>query len=1047
MLCDIWELYPNFVENQQGLANHILLLIKKAIRDQHKSLKMVALTYLFRLLSKFAAEKNNYAPIIYKILTFSLVEHHEDISVREHILINFCDVLERFSSMPLEVIVDPLAKLIQSAYNSTYILNLPDFQFFDVVASHTKLQTKQAVVLLDLLARIYLDQICFAHLAEGAFIKIASRFLEDEPVQEYLLEFGKLSLSKYYNSMSRRKSKDRFLKQFESYEMKHDLFIGPQHITPEMELQILHSQHRALIVNMLRDIIQLEAGNVNGQYKTLIAYSNSQIKNVTKKDDNGMKFLLGMYGNADQIIRDYENIVNPAQVKMIDYRKLDYSNVRQSSQNPLTMTSNIEPEVTIRASYNYAAAKNTEITPRKDSRAVYESIIQKAGTMETNASPREPVEAKTRVASQPVESAAPNAEVVVKGQRRARNVKAVTNNQLSVEDRETSISKSPPNPKNNRSLTQGNESTYQRKAAYRNERGQEVFLFEDFEQKNPKPTKKKALAPTERDLLLAAKAINELQEFKRKKVEEKFTQMMNEEYNKNREEKIKNTLKRKLEERKKELGVRGRSPVRDPLITETDDDISPQKLKLKMLEVPYTLESINVINFEEEEDFQKEAISICIKQNIKKFHYLHNKYSHVAGAYQKPSSFDKLKLQYNTVNSATICKFIKDFEFSAVITKEEVVHIYRLVNSKILSHEELQPLNFDGFVKFITQLAIYIYTKTPFDQEIFSYADCLKKFMDVISTFAKQRGSPKNSLDDEGHVPGGVSKAELFKLNEEIKANPNMTLPAGSKKVLENTVQYDYHLSHSLPIPKKYKIVYELLDEILEGMFQTHIIEPKALITTHMKVVGAVKPIMLQPIKRKVETEADQVMNLTVIGGREVSQEKAVKEVSKRRMSFDIPKEKPQGKIVNQVILQKIKKMEEDKKKQEELDKKRYKRQAELFEKMEEVKRAKQEAELRRIEEQRAAEKEKEEHDKWKNEMRKKELEKKKKAVEIYKVELLERIQKEEQIKKEEEQAAKARHLAEVNVQVKQKTETMVGVGFMGFINNSFSKKCWKKRK
>ncbi len=181
-------------------------------------------------------------------------------------------------------------------------------------------------------------------------------------------------------------------------------------------------------------------------------------------------------------------------------------------------------------------------------------------------------------------------------------------------------------------------------------------------------------------------------------------------------------------------------------------------------------------------------------------------------------------------------------------------------------------------------------------------------------------------------------------------------------------------------------------------MFQTYMIDPNALSTTHIKFVGAGKSIMLQLIKRKAETEADQVGNLTVIGGREVSQEKAVKEVSKRRMSFDLPKEKPQGKIVNKVIMQKMKKMEEDKKKQEEFDKKRYKRQAELFEKMEEVKRAKQEAELKRIEEERAAEKEKETHDKWKNEMRKKELEKKKKAVEIYKVELLERIQKEEQI-------------------------------------------------
>lgn len=37
----------------------------------------------------FSETKNNYAPIIYKTLTFSLIENHADMQMREFILKNF----------------------------------------------------------------------------------------------------------------------------------------------------------------------------------------------------------------------------------------------------------------------------------------------------------------------------------------------------------------------------------------------------------------------------------------------------------------------------------------------------------------------------------------------------------------------------------------------------------------------------------------------------------------------------------------------------------------------------------------------------------------------------------------------------------------------------------------------------------------------------------------------------------------------------------------------------------------------------------------------
>jgi hypothetical protein len=50
---------------------------------------MVTIAHMFRLLDKFADEKNGSAPSLFKTLIFSLVESPQDQTVRELFLINF----------------------------------------------------------------------------------------------------------------------------------------------------------------------------------------------------------------------------------------------------------------------------------------------------------------------------------------------------------------------------------------------------------------------------------------------------------------------------------------------------------------------------------------------------------------------------------------------------------------------------------------------------------------------------------------------------------------------------------------------------------------------------------------------------------------------------------------------------------------------------------------------------------------------------------------------------------------------------------------------
>ena len=53
---------------------------------------------------------NPYAPILYKILTFSIVENHGDSETREYFLVNFIQLFEKVQNIPVGIVIEPLVK-------------------------------------------------------------------------------------------------------------------------------------------------------------------------------------------------------------------------------------------------------------------------------------------------------------------------------------------------------------------------------------------------------------------------------------------------------------------------------------------------------------------------------------------------------------------------------------------------------------------------------------------------------------------------------------------------------------------------------------------------------------------------------------------------------------------------------------------------------------------------------------------------------------------------------------------------------------------------
>ena len=77
---------------------------------------------------------------------------------------------------------------------NTYLYYNFDFTFFAEVARHPRVTNKHALLLLDMLGKIYLNDLAYSHAAAVPFMLMANRFIGEETILEYLYRFSSFGL-------------------------------------------------------------------------------------------------------------------------------------------------------------------------------------------------------------------------------------------------------------------------------------------------------------------------------------------------------------------------------------------------------------------------------------------------------------------------------------------------------------------------------------------------------------------------------------------------------------------------------------------------------------------------------------------------------------------------------------------------------------------------------------------------------------------------------------------------------------------------------------
>lgn len=192
ILCDIWETFPEIIEEKLEIGDYIQNLLKRASRDSNSSLQIFALTLIFNLLETFAPAKKPYAPVLYRVITCSLAENITSVEIRHYIMKNLQTLYIFQPNIPIQILVEPYAKQIQLRENFLFLLNLFDFNFLWVLTNHQKLNSICAFHILDICAKALIKDPLLGLCADSLMLPLMFRARNNSLLFKLLISLTKV---------------------------------------------------------------------------------------------------------------------------------------------------------------------------------------------------------------------------------------------------------------------------------------------------------------------------------------------------------------------------------------------------------------------------------------------------------------------------------------------------------------------------------------------------------------------------------------------------------------------------------------------------------------------------------------------------------------------------------------------------------------------------------------------------------------------------------------------------------------------------------------
>jgi len=219
---------------------------------------------------------------------------------------NFSDVFNNIKNIPIAILLESLMKQISISGNITYHFNIFDFEFFQVIAKHPRLHLKLAIDFVDLLGKIICNDVTFSACAFESFMIILRRYHEHETMQQYMQSFTKLAM-KFLINFEKQKTSLEKTHQLEGDKLKTGRGMSYIRQISNPEDQKMKWIQKTLFINFLKNVIErIGSSHINNMLKPLIIKTYLQIQKKYKTKHRGLRILIELFGDADQLIAEYK---------------------------------------------------------------------------------------------------------------------------------------------------------------------------------------------------------------------------------------------------------------------------------------------------------------------------------------------------------------------------------------------------------------------------------------------------------------------------------------------------------------------------------------------------------------------------------------------------------------------------------------------------------------------------------------------------------------------------------------------------------------------
>eukprot|EP00831_Metopus_contortus_P009565 TRINITY_DN13687_c0_g1_i4.p1 TRINITY_DN13687_c0_g1~~TRINITY_DN13687_c0_g1_i4.p1 ORF type:complete len:659 (+),score=110.04 TRINITY_DN13687_c0_g1_i4:251-2227(+) len=293
------------------------------------------------------------------------------------------------------------------------------------------------------------------------------------------------------------------------------------------------------------------------------------------------------------------------------------------------------------------------------------------------------------------------------------------------------------------------------------------------------------------------------------------------------------SLKQQAFRRHLELGIvsMSQADLKDQLLL-NEGSLEKGGVRIKTCPEP------DLLNLEDEEEMDREAIELLMRKNKRLFRHLFNKYVST-GYMKKPKAFDSLRSRYEVISMGEYRRMLNDHKIDQqMITKSELQYIFKMINNKN-KNPDLQTIEFEGFIECFLQIAIILHSKPPISLSCIPLVESLRQLLKKFEAATAARGESTVLYTDPEAASLLVEDQRLLReLNAMVEKSPNYPLPEGFKKIQEKEIVYVYELNSKLLADREsLRISLEIVDEILHQFLGVHFIEPHATVEFITKVV------------------------------------------------------------------------------------------------------------------------------------------------------------------------------------------------------------------